>query len=235
MGRAVIIEKSGRAARPRVPLSHPCAATSRIREPLRIGLSRTLLSLMALASVAGCSSSEPQPARPEPSASSPALRSPAPAPAIVDAAAAATETSDAGASASEWRQFARKDDVPVCLFESWPDWKNAEFLTQVKPKISLRANHVIHFGVYGPGCASPECVQDPTLQCWADVEGSVITLNARYSGREKVGATCTSDCASVSAQCNTPQLAKGDYVIVYGSEHWDIRVPSVVRAACLKR
>jgi hypothetical protein len=195
------------------------------------------LALLALAWLGGCSNPDAQRSQPEPSSASAALGSQDAAPAAPPLAPpdAATSAAEVDAGANEWREFARKDDVPVCLFTTWLDWQKAEFINQVKPNVTLRADHAINFGVYAPGCVSDECVQDPTLQCWADVEGSVITLHTRYSGREKIGATCTSGCLSAAAQCNTTLLPKGNYQIVYASDQFKVRVPSVQRPACLKR
>ena len=201
----------------------------------RITNSGSLLGWLALVWLAGCNR-EAEPTFSAPSASSAALGSQDAAPSTppVSAAESDASSSDADASTDSFREFARQDDVPVCLFTTWRDWEQTEFISQVKPA-SLRTDHAINFGVFAPGCAAPECVRDPTMQCWADVEGSVITLHTRYSGWEKPGATCTSDCAPVSAQCNTPLMPKGEYTIVYADQKWKVRVPSVFKPGCLKR
>jgi hypothetical protein len=209
---------------------------------LRTGSVRLLLCSLIISWQAGCSSREAEPSFSKPSASSAALVSadaapsaPAPAAPNSDAANSDAGSDDAGSiDADGWRHFARQDDVPVCLFTTWRDWEQTPFISQVKPA-TLRTDHAINFGVFAPGCAAPECERDQTMQCWADVEGSQITLHTRYSGWEKPGATCTTGCATVNAQCNTPLMPKGDYTIVYAGKTWKVRVPSVIKPGCLKR
>lgn len=186
-----------------------------------------------LCSVGGCPSSDAEPrfaeqpaARPKPTAPTPAPTTPAPPGAL-----------DFGEDTSwqKWPQVKRQDDVPVCVFSDWAEWKETEFIERAKPTANLRAGHAITFGVFGPSCAAPECVRNAMLQCWVDMDGSVITLHARYGAFEKPGASCSSGCLSVSAQCFTPQLPKGEYTVVYGADRWKVRVPSVVRPACRPR
>ena len=186
-----------------------------------------LLSVLVLAATGACTRAPEPRMKAEPSATQAELDSAAP---VSDVAAA-----DAVANANAWREFARKDDVPVCLFTTWDDWKAAAYLHQVAPNVTLRANHAMNFGVFAPGCSSAACVRDQTLQCWVDVAHKVITLHTRYSGFEKPGRVCTSDCISAAAQCNTPLLAKGTYEVVHGAEKWTVRVPSVRKDPCLKR
>jgi hypothetical protein len=187
--------------------------------------------------LSGCPSHDTQPSHGQeglPDAPPPSAPEHAPAPSSTRDGDGAVGTNAADAGANAWRQVSRKDDLPVCLFPNWLEWQKAEFMHQVKPSASLRVGHAIHFGVYGPGCAAPECVRDPALQCWTEIEGNVVTLHTRYSAFENPEATCTSDCLAVYAQCNTPQLGKGEYVVVYGDDKWKVRVPSVVRPACRK-
>lgn len=125
--------------------------------------------------------------------------------------------------------------MPVCHFSSWADWKETEFIEKVKPSAKLRAGHTINFGVFAPSCAAEACVRNAMLQCWADVEGNVITLHSKYAAFEKPGVTCATECVSVTAQCNTPQLPKGEYTVVYGADTWKLRVPGEVRPACRPR
>lgn len=203
------------------------------------------LTRMAFACWTGCSNAHGvAPAgEPAPAASNAALKAkdptlaaaPPSAPTAATAPDAAATTSQVDPNANGWRQFARSDEVPVCLFSTWRDWEKTEFIETVPKSANLRAGHAINFGVFGTDCAAPECIRDATLQCWADVEGSTITLHTRYSGFEKDGATCTTGCASVSAQCNTPLLTKGEYTIVYAAQRWKVRVPSTVHPSCLKR
>lgn len=197
-------------------------------------MTKSCVFLLALNLASGCTSSESQPA---PSAASTTPSAKASPPSALDAASAPSVAVDADAAsgASDWPEFVRKDEVPVCLFENWLAWQDTDFIAQVKPNVALRAGHAINFGVFAPGCINTDCQREVMLQCWTEVEGSVITLHSKFSGFEKPGAGCTKDCVPAGAQCNTPLLPKGMYEIVYGSERYKVRLPSVVKSPCLKR
>jgi hypothetical protein len=151
----------------------------------------------------------------------------------VDASRADAELVNA-ASTNElgWPAFNRRDDVPVCLFADSDQWWSAKFLKDVKKSVSLRADRELVLGTYAPGCASKECVLEPTLQCWVDVDGKVLTVHTKYSGWRHADRKCSSECESVTAECETAALAAGTYTLVYGARKKTVRIPSVVRPAC---
>jgi hypothetical protein len=137
---------------------------------------------------------------------------------------------DAGAA---WTPFARRDDIPICLLARSEDWFEAQYLRDVKQKVSLKAGRPLYFGAYAPGCSDPECIRRVTLQCWADVEGKSITLSTRFSGERRLEHPCTDNCRPDAAACETPPLAAGTYVLKHGAQQRTIRIPSQVNPACL--
>jgi hypothetical protein len=141
---------------------------------------------------------------------------------------------DASASdaASAWSQFSRHDDVPLCLFARHEDWWNAQFLGDVKEKVSLKAGGKLYLGAYAPGCADPDCIRRITLQCWADVEGKTITVHTRFSGEQQAEQLCQNNCQPASAACNTPGLTAGVYTITHGARQRTIRIPGLQQPAC---
>lgn len=156
------------------------------------------------------------------------------APLTVRDAASEVDAAAAAAPAPVWTPFARRDDVPICLFARYEDWgADAQYLRDAKQKVTLKAGAPLYFGAYGPGCADPECVRKVTLQCWADVEGKSITVNTRYSGERQLEHACTDNCQAHTAACETPPLPAGKYTLKHGAQQRTIRVPGVVDPACL--
>jgi len=145
---------------------------------------------------------------------------------------------DAGAApaaaAVEWTHFAVKNELPLCVLANYEEYHKTNFLKDVKRTVKTRAHVPIVFGVYGPDCASQECVGRPGMQCWAEVDGQSITVESRYNGERRVGKTCTKDCESVMAACDTPNLLPGTYTLHYGDTTTTIKVPGTLRPACIK-
>lgn len=161
------------------------------------------------------------------------------APASESAAALAApngggEAGDAGAgdAASAWTPFARSDDVPLCMFARYEDWGDAQFLSNAKQKVALKAGRRLYLGAYVPGCADPECVRRVTLQCWTDVQGKSITVHTRFSGQQQLDHPCANDCKPSSAACETPPLVSGVYTLTHGGQQRTIRIPGVQEPAC---
>jgi len=145
-------------------------------------------------------------------------------------------TRDAGAAdaAAAWTQFSRRDDVPLCLFARYADWGQAQLVGDAKQQVSLKARRPLYFGEYVPGRADPECVRRVTLQCWADVEGTSITVHTRLSGEQQAAHPCANNCKPSTAACETPPLKAGVYTITHGAQQRTIRIPGAVQPACLQ-
>lgn len=146
---------------------------------------------------------------------------------------------DAGApvaapAPADWTHFSVKNDVPLCVFADYEQYGKASFLKDVKRTVKLKAHAPAVFGLYTVGCASEECLRLPGMQCWAEVEGQSITVESRFNGERRNGVTCTKDCESVTAACDTPNLAPGTYTLRYGDLSTTIKVPGTLRPACLK-
>jgi hypothetical protein len=145
----------------------------------------------------------------------------------------AAEGASAPDAGERWVSFAYKNEVPACAFAEYEQFDKAPFFKDVKQTVTLRAKVPVVFGVYGFGCASPDCVRRPTLQCWTEVEGKTIKVESRYSGEQRVGATCTTQCEQVTADCATPELAPGTYTVQYGAQTTKLKVPGTFRPSCL--
>jgi hypothetical protein len=148
-------------------------------------------------------------------------------------AAAHTSAEAAPDGGSTWAHFSLKNQVPLCIFADYEQYERAPFLKDVKKTARTRPHVPVVFGVYGLGCASLRCVQAPTLQCWAEVEGQDIKVQTRYSGVHSVGTTCRTDCESVTAACDTPNLLPGRYTLHYGDKRVSLQIPGPHHPACL--
>jgi hypothetical protein len=110
----------------------------------------------------------------------------------------------------------------------------ALFVEQVKPQ-TLRAGSPVTFGVFPPGCLNRACDDVPLLQCWIEREADTLTVHSRFASFHKDGSTCSSECLEVDSACTTPELPAGKYTVRYGDTRYVLRVPSTLRAPCLKR
>lgn len=152
--------------------------------------------------------------------------------AALDASVVAT-SGDASVHELGWTRFKRSDATPLCLFTSYEQWWHTQFLKDVKKSIPLREGRELFFGAYAPGCASLECIREPSIQCWLEVEGQTITVHTLYSGHQRDPTACGEKCESVTAECRTGPLAAGTYTLRYGAMTQTLRVPSVVRPTCI--
>lgn len=149
----------------------------------------------------------------------------------LDAAAADAAAEDGG---EQWVPFARRNDVPLCVFPDYEQLDKVEFLKDAPKATTFRANERVLFSVFGPGCASRACIRRPTLQCWAEVEGNDIKLESRYSGEQRVGAKCKTDCEVVQADCETLSLPPGTYTLHYAGKKTKLKLPGSLRPACIR-
>jgi hypothetical protein len=159
-----------------------------------------------------------------------------PAAAAPPAAAAAAPTGGPssdfiGYPKAGWSKLKLQDTLPLCVFSDVLEREKAKFLNQVT-KQNLKADHSVVFGAYGPYCINPACDDLPSLQCAVDREGQTLTVQARYIGYHKDGATCTEGCAEVTAGCSTPNLEPGKYTVKYGEHTFALQIPSVMRKPC---
>ncbi len=121
---------------------------------------------------------------------------------------------------------------PICLFASEAERQLAPISHTQAKKQTLRAGASIIIGAYPPWCIHESCDDRPSLQCWIDLQGDTIVVNARYFGDHKDGTTCTENCREINAGCETPPLPAGKYTIQQGEQTWPLRIPSVLKDPC---
>jgi hypothetical protein len=137
-------------------------------------------------------------------------------------------------AAGEWTHFSVKNEVPLCVIADYEEYAKTPLLKDVKRVVKLKAYEPVVFALYTAGCASKECIDRPGMQCWAELEGQTITVESRYNGEQHTGVTCTKDCESVTAACDTPNLDPGTYTLRYGDTTTTFKVPGTLRPACFK-
>jgi hypothetical protein len=164
----------------------------------------------------------------------PAITTPASrAPITVDAATATSAAASAD-DASQWDKVKLEDAVPLCVFADHGERAKAPALQDVR-KQTLRANSTLVFGTFSPMCLNELCDEIPTQQCWVDTEQPhILVVHSRLSFKHKRGTTCTKDCQSIIAGCETDALKAGKYTVKYGARTFSLLVPSIVRAPCFK-
>lgn len=81
----------------------------------------------------------------------------------------------------------------------------------------------IDFGL----CRSSSCEVLLDSSCDVTVEGDTITITSLATIESPKGsATCTADCQSANADCETPPIAPGSYTVVYGELSDTIEIPA---------
>jgi len=196
---------------------------------------RAWIVVVAACALCGCKSESPEPAA-EPAAQA-VVAAPAPS-SDVRAQPQPVEPAPKVDSYTRvvkpgWSTITLHDKVPFCLFESFLKHYEAPNMKAVK-KPKLRAKAKLVFGAFAPACVSDACDERPTLECSVDREGSTLTVHTRYIVDHKDGTTCTDQCKTVTAGCETPELESGTYQIIHGEKTFKLRVPSVLRDPCFE-
>jgi hypothetical protein len=121
-----------------------------------------------------------------------------------------------------------KDKGKICLFPEGGSPGNA---FAPPPTVSFSADRGLSITVQTPSCLSGSCDKDRQAACSATVNGQVIIVTSSASWRTE-GMTCTTDCGALVAQCTTPPLPAGTYLIQHGAESVPVTIPSSVTAPC---
>jgi hypothetical protein len=130
-----------------------------------------------------------------------------------------------------WSKFTMENEIPICVFPSEEERYKAKFIEQVQ-QMPLPANAPITIGSYAPMCMSTECYDLPLMECWITREGKTLNVHTRFIAHHKDGATCSENCKSVTAGCNTPKLEPGTYTIKHGQKSFQLHIPSTPRKMC---
>jgi len=123
------------------------------------------------------------------------------------------------------------DGVPLCMFPNMQAWFEAKLLRDVG-KQRLRPKNKVVIGAFGPWCVHESCDQVPSLECSVLREGDTLIVHSRYWGDHKDGSTCTTDCKSITAACNTPELEAGTYTVKHGETTFTFEVPGLLTDPC---
>jgi hypothetical protein len=86
-------------------------------------------------------------------------------------------------------------------------------------------------------CLSSSCTRESSASCAVSVTGSTVTIatSASWFDTSRSASACTADCGLLSATCETPSLAAGNYTFVLDGRSVEVTVPSTVQAApCIR-
>ena len=127
-----------------------------------------------------------------------------------------------------------RDQLPFCVFSSYDERTKTDFVKDATKQI-LKADSKVIVGTYVTPCLNGACDRKPSHWCSLDREGDdTFVLHSFLSYEHKPGTTCTEDCKPVIAACETPVLKAGNYTIKYQEKTYPLKIPSVLKAPCLK-
>jgi len=77
-------------------------------------------------------------------------------------------------------------------------------------------------------CLSSSCDHLQSAECTVTLDGTTLTVEATATIHhpDNPTNTCTADCGSAFAECETPILAEGTYTLVYGDQSTELVVPT---------
>jgi hypothetical protein len=134
-----------------------------------------------------------------------------------------------------FRELSIRDELPLCVFSSVEERAKAGVVDDVKPKLRLRANEKLVFGVFPPWCLNEACDARANLQCYLEARGNTIIVSSRFFSFHKEGASCSGDCLEVDSSCQTTALSPGKYEVRHGDKTYKLQIPGTLRDACLNR
>jgi hypothetical protein len=121
-----------------------------------------------------------------------------------------------------------KDQGKICLF---PEGGGPGNTFAPPMSVTFSADRGLSITVQTPTCLSGSCDKDRQAACTATVNGQVIIVTSNASWRTE-GPTCTLDCGALVANCTTPPLPAGTYLIQHGAQSVPVTIPSSVAPPC---
>jgi hypothetical protein len=99
-------------------------------------------------------------------------------------------------------------------------------------EVSLQADRPARVTVVIPVCLNAQCSHDPKAECTATVTGDRIDITSHASFLQDSGV-CPQDCQGLSADCVTPPLRAGTYLVRHGADTMTVSIPSVRPVPCM--
>jgi hypothetical protein len=99
---------------------------------------------------------------------------------------------------------------------------------------TVLAGEVATVFVHMHGCLSSSCDRLLYAECRVELNDGVLRVFSTGAVEDLRGrnvVACTDDCGFMVAQCSTPELAEGEYILVHGEVERTLTVPST-QVAC---
>ena len=125
-----------------------------------------------------------------------------------------------------WSGASSDDDGTVCIDGALLGGVSAVQLPSDAP-LTLR--------VSTSACLGSACTRQRRASCSVVLSGSELFVSSHFRWEER-GAYpngCTDDCVALHAQCETPPLPPGTYVVRHGADAFPLRIPGQPAIGCL--
>jgi len=77
-----------------------------------------------------------------------------------------------------------------------------------------------------PGCLSSTCTMDRVASCRIVQDGRQLVVESSFGYVPLQGPSCTKDCVTLFATCESEPLAEGSYDLIHGDDVTPLQVPS---------
>jgi hypothetical protein len=113
-----------------------------------------------------------------------------------------------------------------------PEGSPVNVFQRTTEAVSLQADRPARVTVVIPVCLNAQCSHDPEAECTATVTGDRIDITSHASFLQESGV-CPQDCRGLSADCATPPLPAGTYLVRHGADSMTVSIPSVRPVPCM--
>jgi hypothetical protein len=114
---------------------------------------------------------------------------------------------------------------PLLVGACDPDQENSVFANNGTLCFKSTPTGSVRMRVTFPACLSSSCDYPVIRFCGIREENGVIRASSRGEiGHE--GTTCTDDCGSFTADCESRPIASGTYAVTYGSNNATLTLPA---------
>ena len=101
--------------------------------------------------------------------------------------------------------------------------------------VRLASDATFTLSVSTSACLSSACTRSRRASCSVVLSGSELFVSSHFHWEER-GAYpngCTDDCVALNAQCETPALPSGTYVVRHGDDAFTLQIPGQLASGCL--
>jgi len=125
-----------------------------------------------------------------------------------------------------WSGASSEDDGAICVGAAQ---------LQGTRRVQLASDAPFTLSVSTSACLSSACTRNRRASCSVVLSGSELFVSSHFHWEER-GAypnSCTDDCVALRAQCETPALPSGTYVVRHGDDAFTLQIPGQLASSCL--